>query len=578
MTVMSEEMPRPNLLASALIIVLALGARFCLYPYESQDFRDFIAPWIEYIRAHGGILALKDPFSNYNPPYLYLLTLASYAPPAIPSIVLVKSMSVFFDVVAALGCAAVARATRLSPSSQFMVFVSVLFCPTAILNSAAWGQCDSIYGAFIILSVVCLAREMPWKACVLYGIALSFKLQAIFLAPAIVILLSRSRLRWFHLTAIPATYCLLLAPAFYAGRDIPSLVSIYWQQAHNYSSLSMNAPNLYQLFPNTYYRLLYPLGLVGTASFFVVIVALVVAHRVHFTPQRVILVTTLALIGCPFLLPKMHDRYFFGADLMTIVYAFTFPAYYLVPVLVQLASWAAYARFLFDTTTISMPIATAFMGIALSMVVFHFVRDIYLRRTEQPVPIVKVELGTLAQQAQLLVLTAGILAVWVYAHSYPAIRTRTLDLLGIPVTDLSGSLVSSSLLEPVAARQEWGSPLKNRSLDDSSLRIGGHLYSSGIGVHANSTITFNLEKQFRRFSGSVGVPDYLSENSSTTLYFSIVGDGRVLFRSRLFRPKMEIESFNVSVAEVTELQLVVSDAGDGNNADHAAWLEMQLTR
>ena len=71
---------------------------YCAYPftrYKSNDYNTYLLPWYNYIKAHGGFAALKDNFSDYNPPYLYLLAFATYLP--VDPLIAVKSISVVFD-------------------------------------------------------------------------------------------------------------------------------------------------------------------------------------------------------------------------------------------------------------------------------------------------------------------------------------------------------------------------------------------------------------------------------------------------------------------------------------------------
>ena len=48
----------------------------------------------------------------------------------------------------------------------------------------------------------------------------------------------------------------------------------------------------------------------------------------------------------PYILPKMHDRYFFPADVLSIVFAFYWPRYWYVPIVMGTTSLLAYAKFL----------------------------------------------------------------------------------------------------------------------------------------------------------------------------------------------------------------------------------------
>src|ERR671932_2488062 len=74
-------------LGFGMLFVLALVLRGALYHIITPDYTMFVSQWYDFIQTHGGFAALRYNFSNYNPPYLYLIAL--------------KSISVVFDVVLA---------------------------------------------------------------------------------------------------------------------------------------------------------------------------------------------------------------------------------------------------------------------------------------------------------------------------------------------------------------------------------------------------------------------------------------------------------------------------------------------
>jgi hypothetical protein len=61
----------------------------------------------------------------------------------------------------------------------------------------------------------------------------------------------------------------------------------------------------------------------------------------------------------PFILPKMHDRYFFAADLMSIGLAFTNRRLWFVPVLFQCSSLLAYVPVLSNDPLSPVPAGTS---------------------------------------------------------------------------------------------------------------------------------------------------------------------------------------------------------------------------
>src|SRR3989339_892735 len=89
----------PDAVFFTILTALALFLRYQLFDFCSGDFFGFLSPWLEFIRQNGGLAALKHAFSDYNPPYLYLLALFSYFP--ISDLFVVKIISALFDVLAA---------------------------------------------------------------------------------------------------------------------------------------------------------------------------------------------------------------------------------------------------------------------------------------------------------------------------------------------------------------------------------------------------------------------------------------------------------------------------------------------
>src|SRR5712691_1051958 len=211
-----------------ILLLLAIALRVSLYHTVTSDYTVFLSQWYDFIQTHGGFAALKYNFSNYNPPYLYLLTLTTYLP--IPKLVAIKTLSVVFDGVLGLFAYLILSLRYRRSYAAVVGVLVILFAPTIVINSAAWGQSDAIYTAFCLGSLYFLLKERPAWACVFFGLAISFKLQAIFFLPVLLVLLLRRKLPLKYLLLIPATFLLMLAPAFIADRNAWSLLTIYAAQ------------------------------------------------------------------------------------------------------------------------------------------------------------------------------------------------------------------------------------------------------------------------------------------------------------------------------------------------------------
>src|SRR6266568_5503452 len=258
---------------------------------------------------------------------------------------------------------------HLMPGLQITAYsgLVILFAPTIVINSAAWGQSDAIYTAFCLGSLYFLFKERPAWACVFFGLAFSFKLQAIFFLPVLLVLLLRNKLPIKYLALIPGVFLLMLAPAFLAGRDAWSLLTIYVGQitsagvgggtvqfngrgsgqfngggigpfngngigrfngvgpgggGFSSSSLTLNAPSFYQWLPASAPEYWKWVGILLAAMFIVLVGVLILKSKKQLTSAIILKVALVFALAIPFLLPEMHERYFYLADVISIIYAF----------------------------------------------------------------------------------------------------------------------------------------------------------------------------------------------------------------------------------------------------------------
>ena len=211
-----------------ICIAAGLAVRASVYHVQTDDYKYFVSRWYEFLARNGGFHALKYDLSNYNPPYLYLLTIATYIP--LSELAAIKTVSVVFDVVLAAFAFLIFRLKYPRATIPVVGALVVFLAPTVIVNGAAWGQCDAIYTAFCLGSLYFLLTDRPAWAAIFFGLACSFKLQAVFFAPVLILLLLRGKRSALCLLLVPVTCAVLLLPAIVAGRDVQSLLHIYVDQ------------------------------------------------------------------------------------------------------------------------------------------------------------------------------------------------------------------------------------------------------------------------------------------------------------------------------------------------------------
>lgn len=132
-------------------------------------------------------------------------------------------------------------------------------------------------------------------------------------------------------------------------------------------------------------------------------------------------------------------------------------------------------------------------------------------------------------------------------------------------------------LVPVLATQEYGQLQAGKSVNGGPLRIGDRTFIHGLGTHARSDIVYDLDRQYKRLSGWVGIDAEMKDYTSPSVIFKVLGDGHELYSSGVMRLDTPAKQFDISVEKVAELTLVVEDAGDGITCDHADWGEPVLT-
>jgi hypothetical protein len=136
----------------------------------------------------------------------------------------------------------------------------------------------------------------------------------------------------------------------------------------------------------------------------------------------------------------------------------------------------------------------------------------------------------------------------------------------VPISDLAPSFAS----------QGWGALGTDRSVMGRPLVIAGRRFARGLGTHAASEVAYDLEGPYTAFEAWVGVDDEMLRYPQASVVFRVLGDGRTLFSSGIMRPKMPAVRVQVPLRGVRQLRLVVTDAGDGIDADHADWADAYL--
>ena len=359
--------------AAFAFTALALVIRASLLDFESGDYLTFLAPWTQFFRDNGGFAALRYSLGNYNPPYMYFLALFSYFD--ISELYLIKLLSVLFDVLLAWACMKLLGLYTGSRAKLLGVFLAVLFLPTVVINGAYWAQCDSIYAFFGIYALYLGLRGRGCASMVSLAACLAFKLQAVFIIPVFFILLLAKKLRWRQLLVFPAAYIVFMLPALLAGRPFVETMTLYFAQAGTVGdAMNYNAPSLTSMFQWSGNTESWSTLLIAAAFALVLASYAVAAVKRRELDDTVFLGFALLLaMGIPYLLPHMHDRYFFISGVLALVLAFRDRRFFPIPLLAELASLHCYYAYFVRYYLVHPRIGGIFMLIALLLTAAYII-------------------------------------------------------------------------------------------------------------------------------------------------------------------------------------------------------------
>jgi Gpi18-like mannosyltransferase len=335
-----------GLIPALLPILLSFLLRLFLFDHITLDYKNFLSPWVEAMKSAGGLAALKNPIGNYNIPYLVFLGFISGLP--VYDLYLIKLLSVLFDFILALFLMKLVSCFTDSKLKKYICLVVALFLPTPILNGALWGQCDSIYTALAVIGLYYGFKGRSVLSLAFIALSFAFKLQAVFILPVFLLFIISGKIRFRYIPVFPAVYFLAVSPAIIAGRPVLDTLTIYFSELGTVGSgLNYNSPSIFSLFKNVGNpNLASRLGIFAAFFLCAAVFTAALLMRQRITDGTLISAALIFAVGIPLLLPHMHDRYFFIADVLSLAFAVIFPAFsYTVP-LCSFASLLGYHAYL----------------------------------------------------------------------------------------------------------------------------------------------------------------------------------------------------------------------------------------
>ncbi|MEY9942310.1 NPCBM/NEW2 domain-containing protein [Streptacidiphilus sp. MAP5-3] len=169
--------------------------------------------------------------------------------------------------------------------------------------------------------------------------------------------------------------------------------------------------------------------------------------------------------------------------------------------------------------------------------------------------------------------TQGSYSLTMTEHHATGSSTETVDVV-IPPPPPTGT----TQLAGVPWLQEtigWGTLHENESVGGNPLTIGGVVYPTGIGTHADSLLEYYIGQKCSSVSTTVGIDSEVGNSGSVD--FQIWADGKQVADSGVMTGGEPGKTLTADLSGAQFLRLVVNHVGDNINYDHSDWANAQIT-
>ncbi len=389
-----------NLILLVVISIFGFVLRYCLLDCVSGDYKSFLSPWYKRI-YEGGFKALGTSFGDYTPAYYYLLwfiSLFKLEPGTTAVLHGIKYISIFFDYSLAIGTYCIVKFMTNNKTKASISYTLIIFGLTIFLNSAWWAQCDGIYVSFLVWTIYFMLKDKCSLAMVMYGFAFCFKLQSIFILPAIIVLILKRQFKIRYLLWVPIIYSLVALPSCFASSSFFTRFSEIWsiyvnQSSNSYSQLTLNCGTLYALIFTNFksedyvssFSLFLAIAIIGTYIF------MIFHSNKEITKRRLLDMFILFALLVPYVLPHMHERYLYLGDALIVIYVVMYPKRFYLTFFAWINSMIGYMVYLWNipfinvvpqeqedyTKALSFRFGAMLYLACISFISYFFFKDLY---------------------------------------------------------------------------------------------------------------------------------------------------------------------------------------------------------
>lgn len=350
------------IIAMVLVTLVALVVRYKFIMYPTNDIVGYIlAGWMQEIKD-GGFASFYKANSDYSPIYLFMLAILLLFPDGKLITVnsngwnytfyenrMVSLKTVYFLFTIALAFAVYLTVKELTKSKNkaLIGYVITMALPTVFVNSTIWGNCDVIYATFLVYSIYFAIKGKSSLTYVFLGLAFANKMQAIFVVPFILYFILKRKIKFWPIIFTFLTYFATMIPCYICGASFLEPFTYLGKQLGGQTDLTYGCANIWKFLELNGTELVREnatwIGILLVGVMFVIVYLRNVDHKDGDSSFKVMFLLTITTIFC---LPRLHERYFYLIDVLTVIYALKDKKRWYLPIIMQISSAIAYYHYL----------------------------------------------------------------------------------------------------------------------------------------------------------------------------------------------------------------------------------------
>lgn len=346
-----------------VVTALSLTCRYLVVSYPTNDTVGYILNgWMKEIEEVG----FKNFYtinSDYSPLFLFIIACFTLLPKGesvtvnyysfyLNQMYYLKSVYFLMDLFIALGIYLIIRHVSKDDVKATIGYCIFLCLPIQFTNSALWGNADSMYVCCFIYCLYFLLRRKDHLVWFFFGLALSLKMQSVFILPFLFYIMFSGRLKFYPIYMVFVALLFSFLPSYICGASFKEPFRYFTEQLSGYSQLTLGCANFWHFFSVT--NMNSPDSMLNKASTLIglmmilLLTAIIFIRKIKLTDENIVFTATFLISIVPFFLPHMHERYFYSLEVLILLYAILRndkTKYILVP-LMQLSSGIAYYHYM----------------------------------------------------------------------------------------------------------------------------------------------------------------------------------------------------------------------------------------